>query len=327
MALPSRASIAAVCLLLSHAAVAQPPDTATILAELGFPGDTIARVQAGQMVHTDLRSSNEREIGVGLAFLVTVPPPKLAEEVRDGLLTQVDPDVQAHGTLDGDGSVSDLAGVDLAGLAQAYADAKPGASLNLSTAEIRALQALKGQPTAALEAEVRRQLLERYRAYRGAGLGGIAPYDRGGEQRAAAADLRSATEAVGIVKSQAPHFYDTLLHYPKHPDGDFEEVFRWQRYQAHGEPVFILVHVFTVGSADAFAAAQRQYYVSGGFNVEQAIAGFLPVSEGTLVVYQNRTSTDQVEGFGGGTKRSLGERVMASQLEALFAKFQRAADR
>jgi len=51
----------------------------------------------------------------------------------------------------------------------------------------------------------------------------------------------------------------------------------------------------------------------------------LPVPEGTLVVYTNRTSTDQVAGFGGGAKRSMGEKVMASQLADLFAKLQKAA--
>jgi hypothetical protein len=48
--------------------------------------------------------------------------------------------------------------------------------------------------------------------------------------------------------------------------------------------------------------------------VEQAMAGFLPVSEGTLVWYVNRTSTDQVTGFGGGAKRSMGAKLMGSQL-------------
>ena len=63
---------------------------------------------------------------------------------------------------------------------------------------------------------------------------------------------------------------------------------------------------------------QRQYYASTGYNAEQAVAGFLPVQEGTVVVYTNHTFTDQVAGFGGSTKRSIGRRMMASKLKEMF---------
>ena len=63
---------------------------------------------------------------------------------------------------------------------------------------------------------------------------------------------------------------------------------------------------------------QRQFYASNGYNVEQAVAGFLPVRDGTLVVYTNHTSTDQVAGFGGSAKRSIGRKFMAEQLEKSF---------
>ena len=72
---------------------------------------------------------------------------------------------------------------------------------------------------------------------------------------------------------------------------------------------------------------QRQFYVSTGYNAEQAIVGFLPVPDGTLVVYTNHTSTDQVAGFASGAKRSIGRKFMASQLESLFQKTRAAAGR
>jgi hypothetical protein len=68
---------------------------------------------------------------------------------------------------------------------------------------------------------------------------------------------------------------------------------------------------------------QRQYYVSEGFNSVQAIAALLPVSGGTIVIYSNHTSSDQVEGIGGGAKRSIGRDMMAAQLEGLFGELQR----
>ena len=77
----------------------------------------------------------------------------------------------------------------------------------------------------------------------------------------------------------------------------------------------------------AWVIAQRQFYVSTGYNVEQAITGFLPVEGGTLVIYTNHTSTDQVAGFGGGAKRSIGRKFMAGELKKLFEKARAAAAR
>jgi hypothetical protein len=65
--------------------------------------------------------------------------------------------------------------------------------------------------------------------------------------------------------------------------------------------------------------------VSASFNCEQAIAALLPVQGGSVVVYGNRTSTDQVEGWGGSAKRSIGSKLLESQLESQFTKMQGAA--
>jgi len=42
-----------------------------------------------------------------------------------------------------------------------------------------------------------------------------------------------------------------------------------------------------------------------------------PVQAGT-VVYGNRTSTGQIMGFGGSAKRSIGSKLLESQLESLL---------
>lgn len=48
------------------------------------------------------------------------------------------------------------------------------------------------------------------------------------------------------------------------------------------------------------------------------IAGFLPVSEGTLIVYSSHAFSDQAAGFGGFAKRSIGSRIMPDQLKKIF---------
>ncbi len=66
------------------------------------------------------------------------------------------------------------------------------------------------------------------------------------------------------------------------------------------------------------SSSQRQYYVSSGYNAEQAVAGFLPVEGGSIVVYFGHAFTDQVAGFGGAMKRNIGRRIMTETLTKLF---------
>lgn len=297
-----------------------------VLAELGFPADTEQQVLAGSLVKTTLKAATDRELAVALAFVVKVPPAKLLARLHGGLLLAIDPNSKHHGALDGEGSLAQLAALELSpGQVKAYSNAKPGEDLNLSKAEISAFQALADQPAAQIEHQVRKSLIARYAAYRAKGLDGIAAYERRrGKQTPAAGDLKRASEAESGLKKFAPAFFELLNSYPK-GKANATENFNWQNYEAHGDPVLILTHAFTMSEGNAIVACQRQFYVSSSYNVEQALAGLLPVSEGTLVIYVNRTSTDQVTGFGGGGKRAIGTRVLASQLEDLFSKLQKAA--
>lgn len=65
------------------------------------------------------------------------------------------------------------------------------------------------------------------------------------------------------------------------------------------------------------------------YNTSQAVAGPVPVSEGTMVFYRSRVSTDQLTGFGSSAKKSNGRGVMAEQLTQIFERsrssFQRGA--
>ena len=82
----------------------------------------------------------------------------------------------------------------------------------------------------------------------------------------------------------------------------------------------VQVMFVTPVSVVGLVKAQRQYYVSTTYNAEQAVVGFLPVQEGTVVAYINHTFTDQVAGFGGSVKRGVGRKMMASKLKESFDK-------
>jgi len=309
------------------------PDAEELLTMMGLSAGEKQQVLSGEFVTLSPKPTSERELATAMAFIVERPPAALVEDLKKNLVSGVDPDSIASGKITGDGTLADFAalslGSDAKKQAKLFLSAKPGEDLNLSKAEIAAFQALakQGAEEKAVEDQIRKLLLGRFQAYHSRGLDGIAPYDRGGKQTPAGGDLRRAVEASTIVQKEAPSFYDALLNYPKSRPAGLEEDFSWNHYIAHGTPVFLLTHRLWMPDGDAWVVSQRQYYVTASYNVVQSVAGLLPVTNGTLVVYVNRTSTDQVTGFGGSTKRALGTKVMTSQIKDLFEKAKAAAEK
>jgi hypothetical protein len=306
-------------------ASAELPPTPDLLASFGFSSDEIAQIEAGKLVRHAVPPASERELTAGLAFQVPVPPGELIKSSQQDLLDRVDANNMGFGTVATPGSPADFAKLTLkpdpAKRAAAYVSATAGGDLNLSAEEIAAFAALgSGAAPAAVEAQVRSALLARVQAYRAQGLAGIAPYARASGTRSAAEELRTASQAAKALAKYVPAASQLLLSYPNGKPPGTEEIFRWSQFDAHGVPTIALTHVLLVPDGEAWVVVQRQFYVSAGYNAEQALAAFLPSQGGTVVVYANRTSTDQITGFGGGTKRSLGSKVLASQLESMFEK-------
>lgn len=308
-------------------AFAQLPDVPTLLADLGLSADEIAQVESGAIVHYAVPPASDRELTTGLAFEVQTAPSALVAQMKKDLLDSVDPNVTAHGTISNPATAADFQRLTLTpAVAQQYASATAGGALNLSTEEIAALGNLgAGASTAAVEAQVRAQLLARALAYQTNGLNGIAPYARGSGERSAGSELRTALMAAKALDKYAPAAYRAVSEYPTGKPAGAQESFRWSQFDAHGTPTIALTHVLLVPDGDAWIAVQRQFYVSTGYNVEQAIAALLPSASVTVVAYANRTSTDQITGFGGDAKRSIGSKVLASQLESMFERARKAA--
>jgi hypothetical protein len=311
--------------MLAVAAGAWAIDAKTALDKLGFPADTVSQVLAGEFVETALPTASERDLNVGIAFLVKQPPETLGRTVREQmLLERVDPGTIAYGKFAGDGTAQ-LAGLKLTPAQQkAYANAKPGDALNLSSEELAALNAA-GKDAAAIQDTVHEMLLARYRAYRAKGLAGIAPYARKGASTDPAADLAAVNATARKSALLPPAFYDLLDNYPKGIPADATDTLYWSQFTAHGEDTIALVQSLHATFDGILIGVQRQYYASTGYNIEQAITGFLPAEGGTLVIYTNHTSTDQVAGFGGSAKRGIGRKFMAGELQKLFEKARAAA--
>lgn len=324
------ATFAGVFAVTVSPARAELPPVDQVLADVGYSAAQVADIKAGKIVNRSVATAHERDLASGFAFLVPVSPAELVKSLRSGLLGKLDPNEIARGTISEAGAVEDFAKLTLQPDAEArakiYASAKGGDDLNLSTDEIAAFKKIGSSAVGDIEAQVRKALLARYQAYRAKGLTGIAPYDRGsGASRSVADDLRKTLETLANLKKYAPAAYAAMLNYPDSPPAGTEDSFTWVHLKAHDVPTIVMTQGMFVPDGDAYLALQRQFYVSEGFNCEQAVAGFLPAQGGTVVVYSNHTSTDQVAGFGGGAKRSIGSKLMASELEGIFTKLQKAA--
>jgi hypothetical protein len=313
------------CLMLALLLPVMPPrasaiDAKAALDALGFPADTGARVANGRFVEVALPAPSERDLSVGIAFVVAKrAPDDLARTVREEeRVLRADRNMIAYGRLDGDGSLEQFEKLMLTPpQTKAYAGAAPGDRVNVSADEISALHAA-GHDANAITEQVHALLLRRYRAYRAKGLAGIAAYARPSTVVSPADDIAEVNRVARASKVLATSFYDLLDRYPQHQPPGFAENFYWSQFRAHGEDAIALEHIFQATFDGTVVVVQRHYYVSTGYNAEQAIAGFLTAGDGTLVIYTSHTSTDQVLGFGASAKRTLGRRVMAAELERLF---------
>lgn len=316
-----------VLLVLAATGLLSFPDTAPaqpgadqVLTDVGLSARDRQRVLNGEFVTANVAGVSERSLSFAIAFLVTTSPEALSQQVVAGTLIRADAQVQAHGGISDAGSLADFAGLTITNEeARALAQARPGRALNLSAAEIAAFRAVPGGTREGIQRELQRMLLARYQAYRASGLGGIAPFDRGGGRTAdLAADLRRASEATPVLERHLPAFRTVLLGYPQATLPEMRENFFWVKSVIQGNTTYVLTHVFKAPEGAACAVARRQFYASTGYNGEQLVGGFLPVPRGTVVFTVSHAFTDQVTGIGGAARRSIGSRVMAGRMREIF---------
>lgn len=312
-------------MFVAPVAHADLPSAEVLLTRVGLSASEAEKMKAGEIVQVSLEPGHERELATGFVFLVKgMTPTELIQLGRQGENDQVDPNTLAVQLITDAPTAEDFSKLvlrpDADAQAKAFLGANAGGGLNLSLDEITAFQKLGSDASPAqVEAQLRTMLFARLQAYRQKGLAGIMPYARGtNETRSPAEDLRSAIQKQTLIKESLPSAYQHILDYPKGRPADTDEVFRWLQIEANGESALVLTHNLYVPDGDAWVVVQRHFYVSAGYNCLQATAAFVPVKDGTAVFYGNRTSTDQVSGFGGGAKRSIGSKLLSSQLEELF---------
>jgi hypothetical protein len=313
------------------------PTADEVLQDLHISDSDREKIRQGEIVDWSASEGSDRELAIGMAFLVKAKPEDLAKIYREALVLKEVSVITAHGTITGEGTMTDLTGVKLQPNAEKeakrYLNAEPGDELNLDTKEMATFQALKSAtkggevPVKEVEALIRQGLLARYQAYRAKGLSGIAPYERGhGKHRNAGDELLLSTKQLNNVAKYLPAFHKFLLNYPnglaKEEAKNLEEFFYWLNIDVFGRPTYVLVHRMLYHVGDAALAVERQFYASHDYNsMLQGIAA-LPTKDGTFLFYIGRVSTDQVAGFTSGALHPVSRAITAPYLKDMFREVQ-----
>lgn len=302
--------------------LAKPPAADEVMTEIGLSEEDRKKILAGGYVTSEVAPVSERDLPIGIAFLVKgAAPDALAAEVAAGAIVAADPQVKKSGAFRGAGGLVDVTRIRLdQPTAMKLAGVKAGPGFNLSTAEVAAFSVIPNTNAGGATRQFQSMLVDRHHAYRASGLAGIAPYDRGDGTSDVAGDLRKASETLSGWKKSMPGLEAILVSYPQGTVAGMRETFHWVDYDLEGKRTFVLTHGIVAPLGGARAVVQRQYYVSSGYNAEQAVAAFLPVAEGTMVVYRNHTFTERAAGVGGPAKKTIGRGIMTAKLEAMFEK-------
>lgn len=322
------------CVALALVALAAPraawpqavrPTAAAVAEALGFDAAAVRRAQAGEIVSTSIDESGRSEIGAAVGMVVKAPLDRIAPKVSMAGFTELDPSVLAHGRIPTPATASSLSGLRIPPAElERLGQAAPGGDLNLSAEEIAALRKAAPNGAEAVGDAFRVLLAARVEAYRKSGLAGIAPYARSGGTTSAGDALRSALDAAVILKRFAPDLHAALASYPKGVPAGFDDRFFWALLDVQGRPAVVLIHRLVGPEGEALLITERQFYASQGFNALQIVVGLFPVTEGTAVIYTNRTSSDQAARFGR-MAQSMGRRVLVGEVTRFFEAARKAA--
>jgi hypothetical protein len=302
------------------------PTLLEVAAAYGFSEDDVETMLAGKPVLAELEAASGNELALS-AIMLTRQPVEWHFERLDRA-EAVDLTIEGSSEMVGDGraSLAELVLTDEELDRLAHAEA--GEDFNFSTREIEAFRSA----TKSFEGDAARRiatlavfrtiLMRRYAEYREKGLAGLAPYDRGdGNQTSSIEQLDRAFGELRLTRQLAPHVAAAIEEYPTPPADDVTSRFFWTRNDAEGRPLISLSHRVFGKNGGVAVVIDRRFYVHHTVNSMQAAAAAIPVAEGTVVLYSNRTATDLVTGFGSSIAKKVGRMLMRREIGRLVDSF------
>lgn len=326
-----------VCSLLLAGTAAPETGTPLSLEEIadafGISEGDLEDLRQGKRVGGDLSLVSENELGLSLAVQVSRTPDEIWEYLIGGRFMEEEPTIRQFGMI-GEDVAASLAKLELPDAEiERLANVEPGPDINLSKSEIESLQKIAAsttEPTARREALLegfRRILTGRVEAYRKGGLGAVAPYARGdGEVGAPAVELGHALGEMQATKKLSPRVFNAFAEYPSSSSEGIERRFYWTVNGADEHLLVSLVHRVQGREGDHIFEYDHRFYVNHTVNSMQAVSVVVPVENGSIVIYANRTYTDLVSGFLGRVARSIGRTMMRSEIYGIVDAWEGAVE-
>ncbi|MEI8571441.1 hypothetical protein U737_04070 [Methylomonas sp. LW13] len=313
--------------LFQQAAYAQDaPSPQQALQNFGIGTAQIPPLERGEIIAYDVSETSQKELAIGVAMIIPVGLPQLADYIKKGKLNAGESDIVATGMLGDNASVDSFKKFAFTEKqvdeAKAFLEAEPGDEFNLSKAELDSLKSLQAGLEDAdnktllktANQKYREFLLQRLQAYKKSGLAGIAPYSRDGGTADPAAELRNDAVNSKAWARYFPELQQAWLNYPAALPANTSEQFLWLNRRVEDRPTAVLNHrVVAIGEGGGLIVS-RQFYVGHSYNSSHVVAGGLPYKGGTLVFYSIRSSTDQVAGMGSSLKHSIGREQMKKEM-------------
>jgi hypothetical protein len=302
------------------------PDPQQALQSLGIGAAQIARLERGEIVTYDVNETSQKELAIGVAMILPVALPQVADYIKRSSLGVSESNVLASGSLASNADINSFGKFAFTDKeldeAKAFLEAEPGEKFNLSKAELDSLKnlhdSLKDADDKALlkaaNQQYRKILLHRFQAYRKSGLSGIATYSRSKSNADPAAELRSDAINSKAWVRYFPELLQVWLNYPAALPPNTTEQFMWANRDIEDRPTAILNHRIILTANASYILLSRQFYVGHSYNSSHMVAGGLSYKNGTLVFYSTRSSTDQVTGIGSNLKHSIGREQMEKEM-------------
>lgn len=325
----------AFALTLPAVVSADTPTSATVLGAcmdyLGYDEADFRKLLSGKIVSGDLQECSKKELAVTIAMLLPAPLERVVDLIWSGSTLEITRDVLDFSYISDSSPVeNNFVGIGLqpdeVKEVSKLLRIRAGLTFNMSKVEIQRFKAIARRLKSrgaerdprvrqAFNSEYQALLMKRYKAYRQGGLKAIAPYYRGGGERARPdRELSAEAASATLMQDLIPDFHRAFANYPRDGTDDTKNQFLWIRELIQDRPTFILAHrMFRFGQKYA-VMTERQFYVGHTYNSQQSIVGGIAAEEGTLVFYQNRTSTDRVAGFASSLRHTIGRKLMRDQI-------------
>jgi hypothetical protein len=203
----------------------------------------------------------------------------------------------------------------------------PARNLNLNTAEAEKLKSLSSTASD-LESRVRSTLAEifaaRLSAYARQGLLGVQPYVRvNGAVVDPAVALGNAMRGLAFLAEEFPGFVDALGAPASGLNSRLTRQYYWMERRVETDNVLALSAELRSRDARAAIGADVHFYASREYNAMLTLIGVIPYGEEWMVFGINHTFTDQVQGFGSSTRRTIGRNLVATELGKQLAETRR----